>query len=79
MPFQIISVDCVTHAIELLHTGKTYEEAVAFLHQYVDDTFQIDSWIKCVHENKNSVAIYQSFQIWSKRLIYKIHILEFNN
>lgn len=79
MTFQVILVNAITHNVEIIYTSPQLADAISYMNKYVDENYDLDTWIKAYHENKQSISIYQYFRVWSKQLIHKIHIVEFSD
>ncbi len=76
---QVILVDCTTNDVKILRTAESYESAIAFLHTYINEQYNgYDLWVKCYNDTQNSISVYKYFRVWSKQLMYKIHIVEFD-
>ncbi len=75
--YNIVSVDCTDYKAEILFTTIHYNDAVEFVNKHLDEYDLKNGWLKCYHENSSTVSIYQTFWLSSKKLLKKIHILEF--
>ena len=77
--YNIVLVDCVTNEAQILNTTGSFNDAVAYVAHYIEATFKLDEWLKCLHLSEWSVAVYRYFYIFPKVLTHKIHIIKFND
>lgn len=74
---QIIQIENETLDCKILKTVETYAEASEFMNKWLDKEFEISDYLKVFHNNSNSLSIYKYFTVFPKRLLCKIHIVEY--
>lgn len=77
--FQVINVCCKTNDVKILGTFLDYEQAISFLTSNIAEQFKPNDYLKCYHESKFTISIFEYYYVFPKRLIYKLHIIPFDD
>lgn len=77
--FVVIKNDMVDNDVSVLATFYGLESAIGFLNDHIDKNYDINDYLKCFYEKKNTIAIFQYSRIWPKKLILKFQILEYQD
>lgn len=75
--FQVVLTNCLTHDVKIIGTYHEYDKSIAFLTEYIETQFHPDSYVKCFHDSKYTVSIFEYYYLFPKRMIYKVHIIPY--
>lgn len=79
LKYIVIKTDPNTLHVEALATFYNNEMATFFLNDYVEKNYILNNSRKCFHEKNRVVAIYDYFYLFSKQLVCKLQVLEYDD
>lgn len=75
--YAIILVEVSNLDAKILSICNTFSDAVEYMYNYVDTSYNLSNYLKCFHNNKNCCSIYKYYLIYPKELVCKLHIVQF--
>lgn len=75
--FQVIQIDTSTYKLTHLGTFSDYDKAISYMNNHIELNIELHDFKKCYHNDKNTVSIYEYYYLFPKKLVSKIHIMEF--
>ncbi len=77
--FQIVQCEAQNLECTILATFYDYPEAIAFLNNHIQESYDIGNYTKCYHDSSNTLSVYRYHYVFPKELLKRYFILPFTD